>query len=148
MVVSLVYGKSLLTVLKIQYILVQNRQGKTRLSKWFDVNGWNTCLESLGMFLTMTTKNESFSTRSIAWWTRVKLDLLLVLLDMQTLLKLDFCTKLCLTWSQFRTYKIVYRRYAGLFFCMCVELDDNELATLEVISKRAYHYLTELHHLF
>ena len=39
MVVSLVYGKSLLTVLKIQYILVQNRQGKTRLSKWFDVNG-------------------------------------------------------------------------------------------------------------
>ena len=78
----------------------------------------------------------------------MKLDLLLVLLDMQTLLKLDFCTKLCLTWSQFRTYKIVYRRYAGLFFCMCVELDDNELATLEVISKRAYHYLTELHHLF
>lgn len=38
-----------------------------------------------------------------------------------------------LHFEQFRTYKIVYRRYAGLFFCMCVDPTDNELATLEGI---------------
>ena len=37
---------------------------------------------------------------------------------------------LCL---QFRNYKVVYRRYAGLFFCLCVDANDNELAYLEAI---------------
>lgn len=35
--------------------------------------------------------------------------------------------------SQFRDDKIVYRRYAGLFFCVCVDSNDNELAYLEAI---------------
>jgi len=35
--------------------------------------------------------------------------------------------------SQFRNDKIVYRRYAGLFFCVCVDSNDNELAYLEAI---------------
>ena len=34
---------------------------------------------------------------------------------------------------EFRNYKIVYRRYAGLFFCVCVDANDNELAYLEAI---------------
>lgn len=34
---------------------------------------------------------------------------------------------------QFRTYKIIYRRYAGLFFSFCVDVTDNELAYLEGI---------------
>lgn len=34
---------------------------------------------------------------------------------------------------QFRSHKIVYRRYAGLFFCVCVDANDNELAYLEAI---------------
>jgi hypothetical protein len=34
---------------------------------------------------------------------------------------------------QFRSDKIVYRRYAGLFFCVCVDSNDNELAYLEAI---------------
>ena len=29
--------------------------------------------------------------------------------------------------------KIVYRRYAGLFFCACVDVNDNGLAYLEAI---------------
>lgn len=36
-------------------------------------------------------------------------------------------------YAQFRNYKIVYRRYAGLFFCVCVDSNDNELAYLEAI---------------
>lgn len=34
---------------------------------------------------------------------------------------------------QFRNYKVIYRRYAGLFFCVCVDANDNELAYLEAI---------------
>ncbi|OJT11693.1 AP-2 complex subunit sigma [Trametes pubescens] len=34
---------------------------------------------------------------------------------------------------EFRNHKVVYRRYAGLFFCVCVDADDNELAYLEAI---------------
>jgi len=34
---------------------------------------------------------------------------------------------------EFRNNKIVYRRYAGLFFCACVDANDNELAYLEAI---------------
>lgn len=30
-------------------------------------------------------------------------------------------------------YKLIYRRYAGLYFIMCVETTDNELAILENI---------------
>jgi hypothetical protein len=35
--------------------------------------------------------------------------------------------------TQFRTYKIIYRRYAGLFFAFCVDVNDNELSYLEGI---------------
>jgi hypothetical protein len=35
--------------------------------------------------------------------------------------------------AQFRTYKVIYRRYAGLFFSLCVDLTENELACLEAI---------------
>ena len=34
---------------------------------------------------------------------------------------------------QFRNHKIVYRRYAGLFFTFCVDANDNELIWLEAI---------------
>lgn len=40
---------------------------------------------------------------------------------------------------EFRHLKIVYRRYAGLFFCVCVDANDNELAYLEAI-----HFFVEV----
>lgn len=40
------------------------------------------------------------------------------------------CPLLC---PQFRTYKVIYRRYAGLFFSLCVDSAENELASLEAI---------------
>lgn len=40
---------------------------------------------------------------------------------------------------EFRNHKIVYRRYAGLFFCACVDTNDNELAYLEAI-----HFFVEV----
>ena len=41
------------------------------------------------------------------------------------------------------TYKLVYRRYAGLFFTLCVEQGDNGLAYLETI-----HLFVEMLDLF
>lgn len=40
---------------------------------------------------------------------------------------------------EFRNHKVVYRRYAGLFFCACVDTNDNELAFLEAI-----HFFVEV----
>ena len=40
---------------------------------------------------------------------------------------------------EFRSHKVVYRRYAGLFFCVCVDANDNELAYLEAI-----HFFVEV----
>lgn len=34
---------------------------------------------------------------------------------------------------QFKAHKIIYRRYAGLFFALCVDVTDNELAYLESV---------------
>lgn len=34
---------------------------------------------------------------------------------------------------EYRTYKVIYRRYAGLYFSMCVDVTDNELAYLEAV---------------
>lgn len=34
---------------------------------------------------------------------------------------------------QYRQYKVIYRRYAGLFFSICVDVTDNELLYLESI---------------
>ena len=36
---------------------------------------------------------------------------------------------------EYREYKIVYKRYASLYFCAAVEADDNELITLEIIHR-------------
>lgn len=36
---------------------------------------------------------------------------------------------------EYKSQKLVYRRYASLYFCFCIEADDNELITLEVIQR-------------
>jgi AP-2 complex subunit sigma-1 len=35
--------------------------------------------------------------------------------------------------SQFDDFKLIYRRYAGLFFIFAVDVDDNELLMMETI---------------
>jgi len=83
----------------IHFLLVQNRQGKTRLSKWYtpydDAEKRKLSEEIHRLVNSRETKFTNF--------------------------------------VEFRTYKIVYRRYAGLFFCMCVDPTDNELACLEAV---------------
>jgi AP-1 complex subunit sigma 1/2 len=40
--------------------------------------------------------------------------------------------KLC-NFVEWREYKLIYRRYASLYFCVGVDPSDNELLTLDVI---------------
>ncbi|KAL2461122.1 AP-1 complex subunit sigma-2 [Abeliophyllum distichum] len=51
--------------------------------------------------------------------------------------------KLC-KFVEWRGYKVVYRRYAGLYFCMCINHEDNELETLDII----HHFVVILDRYF
>eukprot|EP00906_Rhabdomonas_costata_P005210 RCo007834 len=83
----------------IRFILLQNRSGKTRLSKWYvpyeeeEKEKIKTEVHRL-----ITTREPRF-TNFVEW----------------------------------RTFKVIYRRYAGLYFSFCVDVNDNELAYLESI---------------
>ncbi|KAM1454161.1 hypothetical protein FF1_003670 [Malus domestica] len=46
--------------------------------------------------------------------------------------------KLC-NFVDWRGYKVVYKRYASLYFCMCIDQEDNELEVLEMI-----HHFVEI----
>ncbi|PWN29057.1 putative clathrin coat assembly protein ap17 [Jaminaea rosea] len=84
----------------IRMILVQNRQGKSRLSK----------------FYTPYSEEEQ---------VKIKGEIHRLIAPRDQKYQSNFV--------EFRNYKIVYRRYAGLFFCFCVDANDNELAYLEAI---------------
>ena len=82
----------------IRFILVQNRQGKTRLAKWY-------------IQLSQEEKQK-------------------LSMDVHKIVGIRD-SKNQSNFAEFRNYKIVYRRYAGLYFCFITDPTDNELATLE-----------------
>lgn len=84
----------------LRYVLVQNRQGKTRLSKWYFP------LEE-------------------AEKTKLKSEIHRLVASREGQGQANFV--------EYGDHKIVYRRYAGLYFCFCVDGNDNELAYLESI---------------
>ncbi|KAB5557672.1 hypothetical protein DKX38_008581 [Salix brachista] len=85
--------------LSIRFILLQNRQGKTRLAKYYvpleDSEKHKVEYEVHRLVVNRDPKFTNF--------------------------------------VEFRTHKVIYRRYAGLFFALCVDITDNELAYLECI---------------
>ncbi|GFS35973.1 SNARE-like superfamily protein [Actinidia rufa] len=83
----------------IRFILLQNRQGKTRLAKYY-------------IPLEESEKHK----------VEYEVHRLVVNRDPKFT-----------NFVEFRTHKVIYRRYAGLFFSLCVDMTDNELAYLESI---------------
>ncbi|CAK9050137.1 unnamed protein product [Durusdinium trenchii] len=83
----------------IRFILLQNRQGKTRLSKWY----------------VPFNASEKFKIES-------EIHRAVVTRDPRNT-----------NFLEYRSYKIIYRRYAGMFFIFCVDMNDNELGILELI---------------
>lgn len=108
-------------------MLLQNRQGKTRLSKWYVDVEEEEKRKIEGEVYRLTTSRDAKFTNFIevrgysfmegTYW---------------------FCLWVCVSEGacvclQYKTYKLIYRRYAGLYFIMCVEVHDNELGILENI---------------
>ncbi|CEP02927.1 AP complex subunit sigma [Plasmodiophora brassicae] len=89
----------------IHFVLLQNRQGKTRLSKWY-------------------APYENQEKRSV----EREIHRLIVNRDSKFT-----------NFIEYRTFRIIYRRYAGLYFTFCVDVSDNEFAHLEAI-----HFFVEL----
>ncbi|KAH0559622.1 AP-2 complex subunit sigma [Trichoglossum hirsutum] len=99
----------------LSFILVQNRQGKTRLAKWY---------------APYSVSEITFRHCSSPQQEATSLIHRLVAPRDQ---------KYQSNFVEFRNNKVVYRRYAGLFFCVCVDANDNELAYLEAI-----HFFVEV----
>ena len=83
----------------IRFLLLQNRQGKTRLAKYY---------------VPLDTDEKHQLEREV--------HRLVVSRDAKFT-----------NFVEFRSHKIIYRRYAGLFFSICVDVNDNELVLLESI---------------
>ncbi|KAJ3425527.1 ap-1 complex subunit sigma-2 [Anaeramoeba flamelloides] len=89
----------------IYFLLLANKQGKIRLSKWYQ---------------NFTKKQKTKLQKEVV--------------------------SLCLSRSQrscnfieWNDYKIIYRRYASLYFMICCDTEDNELIGLEII-----HHFVEI----
>jgi len=92
----------------IRFFLLQNRQGKTRLSKWY----------------IPPPTNSSGATTTEAEKVRIEAEVhrLVTARD-----------KKYTNFIEYNSYKLIYRRYAGLFFTIAVDMQDNELSYLETI---------------
>mmetsp|Transcript_2195 Transcript_2195/g.3172 ORF Transcript_2195/g.3172 Transcript_2195/m.3172 type:complete len:161 (+) Transcript_2195:125-607(+) len=101
----------------IRFFLLQNRQGKTRLSKWY------VPPPSSNAGTTNNNGNSNINSEA-AEKARIEAEVhrLVTARD-----------KKYTNFIEYNSYKLIYRRYAGLFFTIAVDMHDNELSYLEVV---------------
>ena len=88
---------------------MQNRQGKTRLSKWY------------------------IPPPAAALGSSVNPELEKVRIEAEVHRLVTARDKKYTNFIEYNNYKLIYRRYAGLFFTIAVDTYDNELSYLETI---------------
>ena len=99
----------------IRFVMIQNRAGKTRLAKWymnFDDEEKQKLIEEV----------HAGTMRCSSWKEFMENISVVTVRDAKHT-----------NFVEFRNFKIVYRRYAGLYFCICVDVNDNNLYYLEAI---------------
>ena len=142
----------------IQYILLQNRQGKTRLSKYYRpyTDEEKVKLES-EIHRLVTTRDPKFTNfvevRASAYASSAPTSSTVpptprpsyahaaLRADCRAVPHRPLRRRRALPHpfvaarapAQFRAHKLIYRRYAGLFFTLCVDVNDNELLYFESI---------------
>jgi AP-2 complex subunit sigma-1 len=131
----------------LSFILIQNRQGKTRLAKWYapytdeekiKLKGevTNSLFPPPTTFLTPTPQQVH---RLIAPRDQKYQSNFVEFRSAPSSSSHHTMHASSLVRQNLSSTKIVYRRYAGLFFCVCVDANDNELAYLEAI-----HFFVEV----
>ncbi|KAL9615721.1 MAG: hypothetical protein Q9160_009311 [Pyrenula sp. 1 TL-2023] len=100
----------------LSFILIQNRQGKTRLAKWYAPYTDEEKVKLKGeVHRLIAPRDQKHQSNFVEFRTSPNSS------------------------TPYTARKIVYRRYAGLFFCVCVDATDNKLAYLEAI-----HFFVEV----
>ena len=87
------------TEAKVKFVILQNKQGRTRLSKWYITINEEEKIK---------IQNEVYRT--------------IILRDIKESNIIEY-----------KNYKIVYKKYASLYFMFGIDINDNELASLELI---------------
>lgn len=122
----------------IRFFLLQNRAGKTRLAKYYmplsDDDKKRTEDEVYRLIVNRDAKFTNFLEVKLpllaaGWPCKASSRCLLLTVRVRHGLQ-PVLPSAC---PQYKTYKLVYRRYAGLYFLFCVDVTDNELLYLETI---------------
>ncbi|KAF3788758.1 AP-4 complex subunit sigma [Nymphaea thermarum] len=111
----------------IQFVLLVNKQGQTRLAQYYEYLTLEErrALEGEIVRKCLTRTDQQARTCSLTLSLGIGF-------SSGTLLLLQ-SRKLFCSFVEHRNYKIVYKRYASLFFMVGVDNDENELAILEFI---------------
>ncbi|KAL9109729.1 MAG: hypothetical protein Q9227_005598 [Pyrenula ochraceoflavens] len=109
----------------LSFILIQNRQGKTRLAKWYAPYTDEEKVKLKGEVHRLIAPRDQKHQSNFV--------------EFRTSPTSHASGGASSNPNAGGARKIVYRRYAGLFFCVCVDATDNELAYLEAI-----HFFVEV----
>ena len=113
---------------KIRFFLLQNRQGKTRLSKWY-------VPPPTGNAASASSVSNGFSpgANPAAYTTNNQTEAEKARIESEVHRLVTSRDKKYTNFIEYNNYKLIYRRYAGLFFTIAVDVQDNELSFLESI---------------
>ncbi|KAL6517071.1 hypothetical protein OROHE_018031 [Orobanche hederae] len=110
----------------IRFVLMVNKQGQTRLAQYYEYLNLEERRALEGEIVRKCLARNEQQVYASELDEKIK---------WRTFDKSDFgnCDEVLCSFVEHRNYKVVYRRYASLFFLVGVDNEENELAILEFI---------------